>query len=66
MKTSTNSGPRCAMNAIATYLRLICMDVTSADPRQHRHPRTRGVNAVIAPLAARTGGPFPAKAKQRM
>ena len=40
------------------------MDVISAGPRQHSNLRTHGVNAMIAPLAARTGGPYPAKAKQ--
>ena len=66
MKTSTDSDPRCAMNATATYLRLISMDVTSVDPRQHRHLRTHELTAMITPLAARTGGPLPGKAEQLM
>ena len=54
------------MNATATYLRLISMDVTSVDPRQHRHLRTHEFTAMVTPLAARTGGPSPGKAKQLM
>ena len=42
------------------------MGVTSVDPRQHRHLRTHEVTAMITPLAARTGGPSPGKAKQLM
>ena len=48
------------------YQRLISMDVTSVDPRQHRHLRTHEFTAMITPLAARTGGPSPGKAKQLM